>query len=288
MFLALLEAASFREAGEALGVNASTVGRRLDALEASLGVRLFERTRGGVAPTAAAERLAPAALHFARAASAFSHATSAIETEPVGRVVISAPTGIANRVLVPVLPALVARFPRLQVVVDTNNAFADLDRKEADLALRAATAGAGLRGGQNLVARRLMGPSPVVPVTSPAYAEELGQLDDLARARWVTFGERTAGFGWARRVLDHVPPDRIVLRSDEASTVFRAAEAGLGATFVTRIFADERLVEVPLGPGLRSDDASDEEELWLVGHRALREVPRVAAVWNLLVERLAD
>ena len=57
VFLALFRARTLSRAAVRLGVNASTVGRRLDALEGALGARLFDRTPDGVAPTAATEHL---------------------------------------------------------------------------------------------------------------------------------------------------------------------------------------------------------------------------------------
>jgi DNA-binding transcriptional LysR family regulator len=286
VFLTLLEVASFKAASAHLGVNSSTVGRRLDALEAVLGVKLFERSRSGVVATDAARTLEPAARHFGRAAAAFEHATGTLESEPAGRVVISAPMPVANHLLVPVLTELEGHYPDLQVVVDTSNAFVDLDKHEADLALRGSGTREALRGGGTLLARRLWR-SSCVPVASTAYAAELGTLADLDAARWVTFGDRNAGLRWARRVLDNVSPGSIVMRSDDASTVLAATVAGVGATWVTRPFCGLGLVELPLTSDLQPLISEDDEELWLVVHRSLRDVPRVAAVWSFLLEALA-
>lgn len=283
VFAALLESSNFRAAARRLGINASTCARRLDSLEAALGVRLFERSRAGITPTGAAEVLSPAVAMFRRAALSLTRAATALEEQPEGEVVISAPSAVATMLLVPRLGALMARYPKLRITVDTNNAFADLDAHDADLALRGAPGPGRLRGGETVVAR-LLARAPAVPVANPSYASQLGEVRDLSAVRWATFGRELAEVSWARKVLDHVPADAIVVRSDDAHTVFAAVHSGLAATWMTRVFTgSETLVELPLGPELRPLVA-DDEELWLVVHRALREVPRVAAVWSFLLE----
>jgi DNA-binding transcriptional LysR family regulator len=91
VFLALFRARTLSGAGVRLGVNASTVGRRLDALEGALGTRLFDRTPEGVAPTAATEQLLAYAERLEEAAHALGGAVEGFETRPEGVVRISAP-----------------------------------------------------------------------------------------------------------------------------------------------------------------------------------------------------
>jgi len=285
VFLAVFETRTLKAAAARLGVNATTVGRRLDALEAALDARLFLRSRAGIEPTAAAEQLVPAALEVARAAAGFAQRSRGLSRSPEGEVTLSAPTGIANLLLVPLLPGLLARHPELRVHVDTNDAYADLDALEADLALRGSSVRGALPGG-DLVARQL-GAAPSVPLATPEYARTLGTVDDLSAVRWVTFGPRMDGNPWARKVVGQVPESSIVVRSDDPNTVFAAARAGLGATWMTRPFASlVGLVEIPLAPKL-AHLVEGADQLWLVGHRNLRDVPRVAAVWDYLVEAIA-
>src|ERR1700744_6272891 len=79
MLLALLRARTLHEAGDKLGVDRSTISRRLSALEKSLGAPLFTRTREGLRPTAAVERLRPHAERMEPEARALAHAAVAAD-----------------------------------------------------------------------------------------------------------------------------------------------------------------------------------------------------------------
>lgn len=284
VMLALLEAGSFKGAAKKLGVDASTVGRRLDALERALGVQLFERSRAGVLPTASARALAPAAREFVQAAASFAHATSGLEEKPAGEVRVAAAAPIATHVLMPVIPELGELYPELTVSVEPDLSLTDLDGHAADLALRGSGVESGLPGGENLVARKLWS-GPCVPVASKAYRAELGPLSELSDARWLTYGRQHAGLRWAKMVLDNVPASRIVLRTDDTNTLIAAVAAGVGASWMSRLMCNDEIVELSLSDKL-SHLEGPEEELWIVAHRGLRHVPRVDAVWSFLVDRL--
>jgi DNA-binding transcriptional LysR family regulator len=283
MLLTLLQARSLSAAGARLGVNASTVSRRLEAMESALGARLFDRSRDGVRPTSLAEELAPHAEAMDRAAVALALAAQGREVLPEGDVRLSAPPGVAEHLVAPALPRLLARHPGLRLVVDASISRADLTRREADLALRAIRPSAG-----DLVARKL-GEIAFGPYGAPAYVKQLGAVRGLADARWITRGEELAQLAPARFVSEHVPPERVVLRTSHVGTMTAAAAAGLGLVIVDPVTARAcGLVPVELAPELRQALRAlpGGGELWLVAHRALRDVPRIAAVWEFLVSEV--
>ncbi len=277
---ALLQSRSLSAAGAALGVHPATVARRLEALEEVLGARLFDRTPDGVAPTALAERLAPHAEAMARAADALLLAARSREVRPEGEVRLTAPPGAAEYLLAPALPRLLRRHPRLRIALDASVAYADLTRREADVALRTRRPTSG-----DLLARCL-GRSGDAVFGARRLASALGTLRRLEDAAWITWGEDLGHLPHARWLLDRVAPERIVLRTSHLGSQVAAARAGLGLALLDRALAAALdLVEVPLSPELRrSLPAPAATELWLVTHRALREVPRVAAVWEFVVE----
>jgi DNA-binding transcriptional LysR family regulator len=157
-------------------VNASTVSRRLDALERAVGAHLFDRTLDGVLPTAAAEALGPHAEAMERAASGFALAAQDREVAAEGEVRLTAPPGLAQYLVAPALPRLFHRPSRLRLHVDASVAYADLTRREADLALRMTRPTAG-----DLVMNRL-GEFGGGVFTGPSYdpaAARPGTLDHL-------------------------------------------------------------------------------------------------------------
>jgi DNA-binding transcriptional LysR family regulator len=280
VLLALLRAGTLSGAAERLAVNPSTVSRRLESLEDSLGAHLFDRTPEGVKPTAAAEQLYPFAEELERAAVDLSHAVAGLESEPEGLVRLTAPPGVVDQMLAPAIAELSRRHPKLRLEIDASIGYADLTRREADLALRAQRPTSG-----DLVARKLA-EAHGVPMTSPAYARELGRLRDFADARWVTYGPELAHIPDASWVLQQVPEAQIPVRTSSLTGQLSLAAAGVGVVLAPPVLQGGLdLVPVTLArPLLASMKPLPPAALWLVGHRALRQVPRVQVVWDFLVE----
>src|SRR5262245_44519360 len=101
VFLAIARAGQLAGAAARLGLDVSTVSRRLDRLEGDLGVHLFDRTREGTVPTASAEAMLPAAEDMERSLAQFAAAVDAIETTAEGVVRMTAPPGVADAFIAP-------------------------------------------------------------------------------------------------------------------------------------------------------------------------------------------
>lgn len=283
VFLAVARAGQLAGAAARLGLDVSTVSRRIDRLEAELGVHLFDRTRDGTIATAAAEAMLPAAEDMERGLAQFAAAVDAVETTAEGVVRLTAPPGLADAFIAPLLPRFLRRYPRVAIELDASVGYADLTRREADVALRASRPRSG-----DLIAVRLVA-TPALPMTSPAYAAELGKLKRWSDARWIGYTAELAQIPTARWVNERAgtPP---VLRTSHYPSQVAAAVAGVGVMLASEPFRHVRaLVPVAIGRALQPDwDALPVEELWLVGHRALRTVPRIAAVWDFLAEHMSN
>ena len=136
IFLAAFREGSCAAAGARLGVNQSTISRRISALERELGVRLFDRTPEGLVPTAAAEEIVPRAELFEVTAAELIGAIEGLDTRPGGVVRVASPVLIASELLAPALPAFLDEQPGLRLELIVGDAIVDLSRREADLALR--------------------------------------------------------------------------------------------------------------------------------------------------------
>jgi DNA-binding transcriptional LysR family regulator len=282
LFLALSRSRTVGAAAETLGVDASTVSRRLGALEEALATTLFDRGRDGVARTEAAEDLLPVAEEIEAAMTRFTTAAEALEREVSGRVRITCPPDAAEVVVVPLLPELLGRHPALSVDLEAGETTLDLTRREADLALRTVRP---VRG--DLVVTRLLGVA-WVPAAAPKLARALGPLRSWTQAPWVGWGERFAGLGPARWLAKHVVREPTV-RSESLRVQIAAVAAGVGIGLVPEpSLTHFGLVPLKLGAALRAAAAElPADELYLVTHRALRDVPRVRVVWDTLLEHLA-
>jgi DNA-binding transcriptional LysR family regulator len=124
---------------------------------------------------------------------------------------------------------------------------------------------------------------------SREYLRELGTLKKLSDARWLTWGHDLDLLPTSRWLAERVPETSIVLRSSSINALLSAAESGLGLVLLSKAFCRVRpIIEAALAPALaREAETLPMLELWLVGHRALREVPRIAAVWDLISEEFA-
>lgn len=284
LFLALARARSLSGAGKRLDVDPSTASRRLAALERELGLRLFDRTPEGLAPTAYAERLFPEAEAMEASAQRFVTGAEGFERAIEGRVRLSVPPGLADAFVVPALPALLEAHPGIVVEIDARVAVVDLVRREADLALR------GLRPeGAELVQKRIFATRSVL-AGAPAYVRELGRVRSFRGVRFVAWGDELAHLPQARWLRAQGEGPRVVLVTSSMQTQLAAVQRGLGLTVLPRPFLEPYgLEEVELTRSLAASLADlPDDELWLVTHRALRSVPRVDAVWRFLDERFTS
>ena len=136
LFLALYRERKLARAGATIGLDASTLSRRLSALEEAFATRLFDRTREGLVPTAGAELLLPAAEEMAAAHARFLKDASGFERLAEGVVRVSVPPGLAESFFGPALVRLHAKHPRIQIELEASTRFVDLTRREADIAVR--------------------------------------------------------------------------------------------------------------------------------------------------------
>lgn len=280
ILLVVYREGSLKHAAARLGVNVSTVGRRLDALEEELGVHLFDRTTDGTRPTAAAERLLPFAESAEQAVVGAGRALEGFEAEPDGEVKITAPPGLADHFLASRIGKLVQRHPKLRVTILASVGYADLTRREADIALRAIRPASG-----DLLAVRLA-THAFIAIAAPKIVAEVGRLRDPDAVRWVTWGEDLAHLPDARWIDANVSPQQVVLRTSSMSSQIEAVRSGLGVMLAPVPYGALRGVEaLTCGAKVRASLGElPRGDLWLVGHRALREVPRIAAAWDWLLE----
>jgi DNA-binding transcriptional LysR family regulator len=282
LFLALCRARTLGGAAAAVGVDASTVSRRLAGMEEALSATLFERGRNGIAPTEAAEGLMPVAEEIEETMARFASEAEGLERAISGLVRVACPPDLAEVTIAPLVPALRERHPSLHLEILPGETVLDLTRREADLALRTVRP---VRG--DLVVTRL-GMVRWVLVAAPELVRALGTLRSWEDAPWVAFGERLSSIAPSRWLATHARGAEPVVRSDSLTLQIALARTGVGVALVPEpSVAHYGLVPVKTGARLR--EAADEwpsDELFLVTHRALRQVPRVRVVWDLLLERV--
>jgi len=282
IFLAAHRHKSLGAAATRLDLDTSTVSRRLTALESALGIRLFERTREGLIATRGAEKALPAAEAMEAAHGRLTREASDLESEAEGVVRLSVAPGMADAFIAPALVRLRAKHPKIDIELDASVRPLDLTRHEADLALRSVRP-----HGAELVVTKI-GSARWICGASPALVKRLGRVTSWNDVAWIAWDRDLSSFPPARWLVQHAPKARIALRTSQFTSQLVAAESGLGVLLVPVPYLPTHgLRPVPYAEALEPSAAAwPVDDLWLVGHRALRDVPRVAAVWTFLAEQM--
>ncbi len=271
---------SLTAAGQALGLNQSTVGRRLAALQDGLGDQLFERTPRGYVATPAGHRLALAAERMAAVVDDLQAELSGAPAGLEGPLRITAPDLLIASFLAARLVSFAAHHPGLGIELVSDERPPALSRRESDLALRFA-----VPDRPELFVRRL-GTVAFAVYAAPSYVVA-AQLDPQER--------RTPDAGcfagsdaigppeelstgpealWFARLARGARP---ALRVDGALAQLAAVKTGLGLALLPCFLADpERLTR------LTAPAACPTRELWLAVHRDLRNMPRLRSAIDFL------
>lgn len=273
LILAIVRSGSATRAATTLGTTAATVLRRLEAFEAAIGARLFDRLPSGLRPTPALALVKPWAEQAETAAVGMLRELSGLESRPEGTVRIAVVPATAALVIIPALPRLRAAYPEITIELAPSTALVDLTMREADIAIRTVRPEKGELVLQQLASVRLtVVRSPSLPIKRGA------KLGDLP---WLSYDRSLAHIPESRWLEAHVPNARVVMRSTELGTLLAAAQAGIGVVLAADAIAERAgglvPVPVPLPP-------MPEGALWLAAHAALRPVARVAVVWDWLLE----
>lgn len=278
IILASARLGSATAAARELHTSTATVVRRLAAVEDALGAKLFDRTPTGLLPTAALELVLPWAEQVEAAAIDLEREVSGLERQPVGIVRVALLPTLATRFIAPGLARLRERHPDLVIDLLPQAAVVDLVRREADIAVRLVRPTTG-----DLVSKQLSTYRLAVAV-SPELANAT-RAKTLADYPWLSWSTKLASLPEARWLDAVVPNANIVLRSLDLETLIAAAKEGLGALVVAEALAAASggLVHAPV-----PTPEMPEGQLWIVAHRALRPVPRVAATWDWLLEMFAE
>lgn len=282
-FLAVARAGSTLGAGRTLGVNQTTVARRLDALEAAIGLPLVERRQAGCALTPAGEALLARAEAVEAAASAFAEAADAEAREAKREVRLTTLEIYAVTLLPPILRDLRAAHPNLTILLDTSESPRDLGAGEADVALRGSH-GRLVADAPGLVGRRIAD-DPWTLYCSRDYAarhQRPRTAADLARHPIIGGGGAKVWpmyRAWLRR---HRLEGAVTMHHDSSIGLLAAIRAGAGLAVLPSFVADREGDLVRCLPPIAGDEAG----LWLLTHERLRRQPRVRAVMDFLGERL--
>ncbi|AMK20391.1 MULTISPECIES: LysR family transcriptional regulator [Sphingobium] len=280
-FLAVARMKRVAPASRLLGIDATTIARRLSRLSAALDAQLFEQvgadrilTQRGLALLAQAESVEGAALTALAEVKGERHSLH-------GHVRLSVAEGFGTWILAPALPAFHAEHPGIRLDIITASGFLNPSKREADMAVMLARPQRGdlhvqrladyhlhLYASQNYLARRGL------PRTRPALSEhalvgyvpeflfspELDYLDEVHTGLEASL--RSSSIGIQRRLV--------------------VDGAGIGVLPDFMISKEDQLVKI------LAEEVKITRSFWLVTHSNLKKLARISAISNLIRERAAE
>jgi DNA-binding transcriptional LysR family regulator len=280
-FLATVESGSLSGAARRLGISQPTVGRHIADLEATLGVRLFDRTANGLRITEVGLSLVENAQAMHERAQSLRRIAEGRAEAVEGAVRITASEMVAVYILPDILAALHLEEPRIKIDVVASVAPDNLLLREADIALRM------FRPEQNDVITRRVADLTIGMFAHPDYLARRGtpaSIEDLAGHSLIGFDRFDIMIRGFRQVGLEIDRDFFAYRCDCQTAGWEMAKAGFGIAFGPNFLADrDGLVQIM--PDFRHDAL--ELPIWLTAHGDLRYSRRIRLVYDFLAVRLA-
>jgi len=278
-FLAVLDTGSLSGAARALGLTQPTVGRQIEALEASLGAVLFTRSPGGLRATEAALALQPHAQAMASAAEALLRTASGEADQPRGLVRVTASHIVGAEILPPILTRFHEAHPEVIIELDLSDRQEDLLRREADIAVRMA------RPTQGALTARRVGVAPVGLFAHRRYLERHGTPERLEPGlAGIGFDRNVQMLAALRDLQLPLTREHFAFRSDSDLAQLAALRAGFGIGGCQYGIArrDPDLIPV-LTEAFRFD-----LEVWVAMHEDLKSSLRMRLMFDALVDGMAE
>jgi len=280
-FLVTAEEGSLSAAARALGLTQPTLGRQVAALEADLGVALFERVGRSLALTPSGIELLDHVRAMGDAAGRLSLTASGRSQAIEGQVSITAADAVSAYQLPPILQRLRARAPGIEIEVVASNELQDLRRREADIAVR------HVRPEDPDLIARLVRETPGHVYASSAYLDRHGRprtAHDLADAPFIGYGSFAQMEPFLVRMGLSLSADNFPLMTNSSIVGLQLVKLGLGYTVLTAdLAALNPELEKVLPDGLESIPVP----IWLTTHRELHSSRRIRLVFDFLAEAFA-
>jgi len=275
--LAIRRAGSLAGAARDLGVNHSTVFRRLTTLEETQGVRLFDRLPSGYAPTQAGEDMAETAAEVEAKIHALDRRLAGLDTQLAGRIRVTAPDDIMSYWLIPVLAAFRVAHPGILVETAVTNRNLDLSKRDADIALRPTAAPP-----ETLVGRRLGETAMGIYGVADLAGDGIAPADWSADTRpWVVYDPSMASIPMTQWQYRHIPEANHAIFCDSVAAAVEVARQGIGLGLLPCMVADRIDALTRIGGPVEGVSVG----LWLLTHQDLRGTARIRAFMDFVAER---
>lgn len=279
-FAAVISEGSLSAAARHLNSSQPTIGRHIEALEADLGLPLFERSLSGLKPNATALRLYEPVQRAQGSLAEAKILAEGAQDDASGTVRITASTMISNYVLPQILVSTRALYPRIGIEVVPSDSAENLLMREADIAVRM------FRPTQLELVTRHLGDIPMAAIAHEHYLARRGRptsIEDLWTHDLLGFDRSDAILLHARSLGAALTRDNFVVRSDDQGHLWELIKAGLGIGFGQETLARQTpgLVVLPI------DLKIPTLPVWLTTHRELFTSHRIRAIYDAVASGLS-
>lgn len=278
IFAAVVAQGSVRGAAQTLGVNASTVTRRLDQLEAKLGVSLLIRSTRGLTITTEGVDVAQRVEAIDALINQLEIEVKGRDQRMSGRIRIALPDVLATHLLLPEFAGFTALYPDINLELLPGYQHIDLESAKVDIAIRATN-----DPPETMVGRRI-GPIAVGAYASGASDHagfDAARIKGAAWVDWADTSEVSARYAYLRD--QYFPDVKVAIRCDQIEMQRAAILANIGIGILPCFVgdADRRLVRLDVMP------VEVVADLWVLTHPASRSVRRIQVLLAFLRDTLA-
>ncbi len=273
--LAVCREGTLSGAARILGVNHSTVFRRIGMIEKKLDVRLFERLASGYMMTEAGEAMLESGERVENEVLGLSRKLIGRDLQLSGVLRVAVPDALLMKVLMPHLGVFSQRYPKIQLELVVSNNYLNLTRREADIAVRATQ-----EPPEAVVGRRMCSMmTTIYGSTDYLVRQTEGTIENHT---WLLPDESLMQLPIIKWLDRNYPKATLGLRCNTLPGLYEAVIHGLGVAALPCFLGDPdtRLNRIlPLDDELAS-------ELWLLTHPDLRRTARVRALMDFLTKAL--
>lgn len=277
-FLAIAREGSLSAAARSLGVQQSTMGRRLAALEERAGAKLLQRTQQGYVLTPAGEAILGNVERIESETLSIERVITGKDIRLEGTIRVTSVETVAVEILTPIFHAFQRAYPGIRLELVTDARLLSLTKREAEVALRLT------RPTQQELAARRVTDFAVGIYAAQTYLDRFGMPDFTAGARGhhrILVLDDLVHFPDMQWFQSLTAEAETVLRSNSRFTHVAATVDGMGLACLARFLGDSRplvRLETPVAPPLR--------EIWMVVHQDIRHMPRIRAFTEFLTVAL--
>ncbi|AMJ93603.1 LysR family transcriptional regulator [Alteromonas stellipolaris] len=266
--LAVANEGSLSAAARSLGVNHSTVLRRLDAFEYRHKLQVFHKLSTGYKLTVEGQKLLASALAVENTVKELEHKIFGQEMKLEGTLRLTTTDALSRLVLGTHLATFHERYPKIQLDLNLTSRQIDISHLDADVAIRTASEIPSPLVGTKLckIAFGVYG--------APDYIDSLQGKHPLESASWLVMLQGNASI----RISELISKEKVVMKADSFEPLLIAAENKMGLAYLPCFMGEgtEKLQRVNIEVNHQSTD------LWMMTHKDLENAARVKALFDFM------